>query len=202
MNLYRIIRGHPTETLQIMGAIVISMIFQFLIPLSWQPLDSYLKPTIKHGDPGTNIIILTISQWYFSFSVMWFFKRSNKFINNFLIYSIPPLFSIFILEFYAFRIYYDYIHLLPLIVAFLIFFTQLESIKPKFVIWNIILLSVWLFTTFSLRLAYYNDPLSFFAFKLGVICLVDIIIAITIRLMQKRHQMKLDNFSTTKLTKS
>jgi hypothetical protein len=171
-----------------------SIVFQFLIPLSWQPLDSYLKPTIQHGDPGTNVIILTISQWYFSFSIMWFFKRSNKFINNFLIYSIPPLFSILMLEFYVFKIYYDYIHLLPLIVAFLIFFTQIETIKPKLVIWNILLLSIWLFTTFSLRLAYYNDPLSFFAFKLTIICIVDITIAIIIRQLQKKYHIKLGNF--------
>ena len=194
MHICNIIRGHSTEILQFIGAIIISIVFQFLIPLSWQPLDSYLKPTIQHGDPGTNVIILTISQWYFSFSIMWFFKRSNKFINNFLIYSIPPLFSILMLEFYVFKIYYDYIHLLPLIVAFLIFFTQIETIKPKLVIWNILLLSIWLFTTFSLRLAYYNDPLSFFAFKLTIICIVDITIAIIIRQLQKKYHIKLGNF--------
>jgi len=194
MHAYNIIRGHSIEILQIIGAIIMSIVFQFLIPLSWQPLDSYLKPTIQHGDPGTNVIILTISQWYFSFSIMWFFKRSNKFINNFLIYSIPPLFSILMLEFYVFKIYYDYIHLLPLIVAFLIFFTQIETIKPKLVIWNILLLSIWLFTTFSLRLAYYNDPLSFFAFKLTIICIVDITIAIIIRQLQKKYHIKLGNF--------
>jgi len=194
MHICNIIRGHSTEILQFIGAIIISIVFQFLIPLSWQPLDSYLKPTIQHGDPGTNVIILTVSQWYFSFSVMWFFKRSNKFINNFLIYSIPALFSIFMLEFYVFKIYYDYIHLLPLIVAFLIFFTQIESIKPKFVIWNILLLSIWLFITFSLRLAYYNDPLSFFAFKLAIICIIDITIAIIIRQLQKKYHAKSGNF--------
>ena len=194
MYVYKVLRAHVTEILQIIGAIVISIVFQFVIPLSWQPLDSYLKPTIQHGDPGTNVVILTISQWYFSFSVVWFFKRSNKFINNFLLYSFPPLFSIFIMEFYVFRIYYDYIHLLPIIVAFLIFFTQIESIKPKFVIWNILFLSIWLFTTFSLRLAYYNDPLSLFVLKLAIICIVDIIIAIIVHQLHKKYQMKLSNF--------
>jgi len=186
MNPKCFIRGYLTEILQIMGAIGISLLYQFVFPLSWMPLDSRLRPWIQHGDPGTNVIILTISQWYFSFSVVWFFKRTNKFINNFLIYSIPPLFSIIMLEFYVFAIFYDYIHLLPLIVAFLIFFTQLESIKPKYVGLYLLLLSIWLFTDFFLRLAYYDDPLPFFVFKLVLICIVDILIAFIIHKLQKK----------------
>jgi hypothetical protein len=190
MNPSAIIRDHAIEILQIIGAIALSSIYQFIIPLSWFPLDSFTRPTVKHGDPGTNIIIFTISQWYFSFSVVWFFKRDNKFINNFLIYSIPPLYSMLILEFFGFRLFYDYIHIIPLIVAFTIFFTQLKNITPKFVVLNILISSIWLYLAYFFRVAYYDDSIGFFTFKLSLICIVDLIIAFIVWKLQKKELLK------------
>ena len=190
MNLNAIIRGNMIEILQIIGAIALSLVYQFIIPLSWFPLDSFTRPTVKHGDPNTNIIIFTISQWYFSFSIVWFFKRDNKIINNFLIYSIPPLYSMLILEFFAFRLYYDYIHIIPLIVAFSIFFTQLKSITPKFVILNILVSSIWLFLAYFFRLAYYDDSIGIFTFKLVIIGIIDLIIAFIVWKLQKLDHLK------------
>ena len=186
MKAYKVIQENYVEILQVIGAIIINLVYQFIIPLSWFPLDSFTRPTVAHGDPRTNIIIFTISQWYFSFSVVWFFKRNNKFINNFLIYSITPLYPMLILEFFGFGLYYDYIHILPLIVAFLIFFTQLESLKPKFVIINIIISCIWIYLAYFWRLAYYDDSVGFLTFKLVIICVVDLTIAFIIRQLQKK----------------
>ncbi|MGV9200757.1 MAG: hypothetical protein ACOC4M_18260, partial [Promethearchaeia archaeon] len=58
--------------LQIFVATVVSLLFQFVIPLWWQPLDGYMHGKVDHFDPGTNIVILTVSLWLFSFSVAWF----------------------------------------------------------------------------------------------------------------------------------
>ena len=190
MNTNRITRDHATEILQIIGAVALSLVYQFIIPWSWFPLDSFTRPTVKHGDPGTNVIIFTISQWYFSFSVVWFFKRDNNFINNFLIYSIPPLYAIFILEFFGFKLFYDYIHIIPLIVAFSIFFTQLKSITPKFVILNILVSSIWLFLAYFFRLAYYDDSIGIFTFKLVIIGIIDLIIAFIVWKLQKLDHLK------------
>lgn len=38
--------------IQLAVAIVISLIFQFLIPFSWQPLDTFQYGVKQHGDPG------------------------------------------------------------------------------------------------------------------------------------------------------
>ena len=91
-----------------------------------------------------------------------------------------------ILEFFGFGLYYDYIHILPLIVAFLIFFTQLESLKPKFVIINIIISCIWIYLAYFWRLAYYDDSVGFLTFKLVIICVVDLTIAFIIRQLQKK----------------
>lgn len=146
--------------IQIIVAVVISLIFQFIIPLAWQPLDAFeAGELIHHGDEGTNIIIFTVSQWYFSFSVSWHLRRDNKYINNFLVYSIPGLSSIVFIEFFIYGLYYDYIHLLTLVTTIYIIIKKRNSLIPKQAIPNFILVTIWLFSVYFLRLAYYNSPL-------------------------------------------
>jgi hypothetical protein len=65
--------------IQIIVSVAISLTFQFIIPLAWQPLDAFeAGRMIYHGEEGTNIVIFTVSQWYFSFSISWHLKRDNK----------------------------------------------------------------------------------------------------------------------------
>ncbi len=145
--------------IQIIVAVIISLIFQFIIPLAWQPLDAFeAGKLIHHGDEGTNIIIFTVSQWYFSFSVSWHLKRDNKYINNFLIYSIPGLTSIVFIEFFIYGLYYDYIHLLTLVTAIYIIIKKKYTLIPIQAIPNFILITFWLFSVYFLRLAYFNTP--------------------------------------------
>ena len=145
--------------IQITTAVIISMIFQFLIPFSWQPLDTFLYGAKQHGDPGANLVIFTISQWYFSFSLAWFIYRENPYINNFLIYSIVPLGIIFIYEFFYLFLYYDYIHVIPFILSIYLIWKKKETLFQKYG-WYIIPLNIsWLFVVYFLKLAYYNEEL-------------------------------------------
>lgn len=145
--------------IQISVTIVISLLFQFIIPLSWQPLDMFeAGKFIQHGDEGTNIIIFTLSQWYFSLSIAWYLKRDNKYLNNFIVYCIPGLSSIIFIEFFYYGLYYDYIHILPLITAIYILTKKNSTLFPKYMIPNFLLVTFWLFSVYFLGLAYYQAP--------------------------------------------
>ncbi len=143
--------------IQVTIAIVISMIFQFLIPFSWQPLDTFLYGVRLHGDPGTNLVIFTISQWYFSFSLAWLIYRDNLYINNFLIYSIVPLGIIFVYEFFFLFLYYDYIHVVPFILDIYLILKKKKTFSQKLGIYIIALNICWLILVYFLKLAYYNE---------------------------------------------
>lgn len=143
-------------------AIVISLLFQFLIPFSWQPLDTFQYGAKQHGDPGANIIIFTISQWYFSLSIAWLFYRENPYINNFLIYSIVPLGIIVVYEFVVLFLYYDYIHITPIIIDIYLIWKGRETLFRKFAPLIITLNISWLFLVYFFTLAYYKEDLLIF----------------------------------------
>ena len=138
-------------------ATLISLIFQFFIPFSWQPLDTFLYGAKNHGDPGTNFVIFTISQWYFSLSLAWFIYRENPYINNFLIYSIIPLGVIFFYEYFFIFLYYDYIHVFPFFLAIYLFWKKKETLLQKYALYYIPLKIIWLLLVYFLKLAYYNE---------------------------------------------
>jgi hypothetical protein len=148
--------------IQLAVAIVISLIFQFLIPFSWQPLDTFQYGVKQHGDPGANIIIFTISQWYFSLSIAWLFYRENPYINNFLIYSIVPLSMIVVYEFSVLFLYYDYIHITPLIIDAYLIWKCRQTLLKRFAPYIITLNSIWLLSVYFFNLAYYNEELLIF----------------------------------------
>ena len=145
--------------IQITIATVISLIFQFLIPFSWQPLDTFLYGIRQHGDPGTNIIIFTISQWYFSFSIAWLIFRDNPYINNFLIYSIVPLGIIIFYELFFLHLYYDYIHITPIFIDIYLIWKKRKTLSQKFAFYIILINISWLFSVYFLKLAYYSEEL-------------------------------------------
>ena len=138
---------------------IISIIFQFLIPFSWQSLDTFLYGVRQHGDPGTNLVIFTLSQWYFSLSLAWLFYRDNPYINNFLIYSIIPLGIIVIYEFFFLFFYYDYIHITPVIIDIYLIWKRRETLSRKFVLYIIPINIFWLISVYFLKLAYNNEDL-------------------------------------------
>lgn len=144
---------------QISIALIISLIFQFIIPYSWQPLDTFLYGVQQHGDPGTNLVIFTLSQWYFSLSLAWFICRENPYINNFLIYSIVPLGIIMFYEFFFLFLYYDYIHIIPVLVSIYLIWKKKDTLLQKYALYIIPLNISWLLFVYFLNLAYYNEDL-------------------------------------------
>lgn len=174
--------------IQIIVAGVISLIFQFVIPLAWQPLDAFeAGGLIQHGDQGTNIIFFTVSQWYFSFSISWHLKRDNKYLNNFLVYSIPGLSSIIFIEFFIYGLYYDYIHLLTLATALYIIAKKNDSLIPKHAIPNFIFVTIWLYSVYFLRLAYFNSPLIDYILRWLMTSIANFGIWCLIIIMQKKR---------------
>jgi len=168
--------------IQIVVALLITIIFQFIVPLSWQPLDVYtLGPDVKHGTPGANIVVFAISQWYFSLSIAWFLKRDNKYLNNFLAYAVVPLTSIIVPEFFIIGLYYDYIHLIPFIVSVFILFRKRDSVFPKYVIYYLIILGVWLIIDYVFKLAYYDTTLLEFILNGIFLLIFTIILSLIIR---------------------
>jgi hypothetical protein len=143
-------------------AVIVSLFFQFLLPFSWQPLDTFLYGVKEHGDPGANIIIFTISQWYFSLSIAWLFYHTNPYLNNFLIYSIVPLGIILVYEFTFLFLYLDYIHILPLVVDFFLIWKYRETLLKSFALYIITLNTIWLILVYYYDLAYYNEELLIF----------------------------------------
>lgn len=147
--------------IQVAIATVISLLFQFLIPYWWQPLDTFQHGVKQHGDEGVNVVIFTISQWYFSLSIAWLIYHDNPYVNNFLIYSIVPLGIIVAYEFFIF-LFWDYIHLIPVILDIYLIWKKKETLKQKFAPFVIILNTIWLFSVYFLELAYYRELLSVF----------------------------------------
>jgi hypothetical protein len=156
LKLYEIV------IIQIIIVIVISLTFQFIIPFSWQPLDNYQYGASQHRDPGTNLVIFTISQWYFSVSIAWLFYRKNPYLNNFLIYSIVPLGIIVVYEFTILFLYYDYIHIVPLFVDIYLIWKHRETLLKRFAPYVITLNIIWLLSVYFFDLAYYNEELLIF----------------------------------------
>lgn len=177
--------------IQLAIATLISLLFQFVIPFWWQPLQFYNNGTnAQHGDPGLNLVIFTISQWYFSLSIAWFIYRENIYLNNFLAYSIVPLSTILIPEFFIYRLYYDYIHILPFIVGTYITWKKRDTLFEKYVIPNFILVSIWFYIVYFLKLAYYQGPILTFVINWFFISVLNFCFSVFIRFLKRRLDSK------------
>ena len=169
--------------IQIAIAIITSLIFQFIIPLNWQPLDVYtLGPNVKHGDPGANVVLFALSQWFFSLSVAWFVYRDNKYLNNFLVYALVPTTTIIFAEFFELFLYYDYIHLLPFLVSFYIIIKKKKDLIPKYVIFYLLIATPWSFIDYFFKLAYYDTTFYEFLFNGIMFLIFTIILSFVIKL--------------------
>jgi hypothetical protein len=142
-------------------ATFISLLFQFVIPMNWNPLDvAMFGPDIKHGDPGRNVVIATFTQWYFSFSIAWLIYRDNPYVNNFLIYfSFVTSGAVIILSIILFQLFWDYVHITPFIIDIFIFWKKRETLYQKWVPYFFLIGSIWFYGAYILQLAYYGAPL-------------------------------------------
>ena len=173
--------------IQLTIALVVSLLFQFVIPMNWQPLYFFgTNPNVQHFDEGANIVIFTVSQWYFSLSIAWFVKRDNPYINNFLIYSLIGLILTIVTEIALYGLFYDYYHLIPFGVSVYIFWKKRDTLYPKFVIHNSIFITFWLLIVYFLRLAYYQSPVVEYLIRLVIIVLLGYVLAYVIKYLKER----------------
>jgi len=173
--------------IQIAIATMISITFQFIIPFSWQPLDTFLYGAKNHGDPGTNIVIFTISQWYFSISVAWFIYRDNPYINNFLIYSLIPLGIIFFYEYFFIFLYYDYIHVVPFFLGIYLIWKKKETLSQKYALYIIPLNISWLLLVYYFKLAYYKEELLIYLRNVLVYSVLWILFSFLLRIKKENE---------------
>jgi len=166
--------------IQVMIATIISLLFQFVFPMNWQPLDVALYgPNIKHGDPDINIVISTVSQWYFSFSIAWLIYRDNPYINNFLIYSLGSLVLILFAEIFILHVFWDYIHIPPLIVAVYLLSKKRKSLHQEWFPHYFTFTSIWLFLAYIFQLSYLGEPFFETMIKWAILSLIAFAISFT-----------------------
>jgi len=174
--------------IQLLIATLISLLFQFVIPMTWQPLYYFGSgPNVQHFDEGTNIVIFTVSQWYFSLSIAWFVKRDNPYINNFLVYSLIGLIITIITEVASYGLFYDYYHIIPFGVSIYIFWKKKETLYPKYVIHNSIFITIWLLLVYFLRLAYFQASIIDYLTRLILIVLLGYVLAYIIKYLKERE---------------
>lgn len=174
-----------------MVGILVSFLFQFIIPYSWQPLHFYTNGiNAQHGDPESNLVIFTVSQWYFSISVAWFIDRDNKILNNFLVYSIAPLLTVLIPEFIVYFLYIDYIHLLPFLVGIYILWKKRETVEESHYLPNFLFVSIWLFVVYFLELAYFQALLVDFIINWLLLSILGFLFFLFIRYLKKRVEIQ------------
>jgi hypothetical protein len=173
--------------IQIIVAFAVSLLFQFVIPMNWQLLYFFSEgPSIHHFEKGANIVIFTISQWYFSLSIAWFLRRDNPYINNVLIYSLVGLILTIIGEIISYGLFYDYYHLIPFFVSVYIFWKKRDTIKPKFVIHNSIVIIIWLLLVYILGLAYYQGPFTEYLIRLIIVISLGYVLAYIIKYLKDK----------------
>lgn len=174
--------------IQLIVAFAVSLLFQFVIPMNWQLLYYFSEgPNVHHFEEGMNIVIFTISQWYFSLSIAWFLKRDNPYINNVLIYSIVGLFLTIIGEIISFGLFYDYYHLIPFFVSVYIFWKKRDTIKPIYVIHNSIAIIIWLLLVYIFGLAYYQVAFTEYLIRLIIVILLGYALAYVIKYLKDRE---------------
>ena len=175
--------------IQFIIATIISLLFQFVIPVEWQPLMGALPP----GSEGENVVFFTISQWFFSLSVAWLFYRDNKYLNNFLIFSFIPTSMMLVDEFIFIGLYYDWYHLYPFIVDIFILWKKRDTLNQKTFLKFIIIFALWLSIGYFMKLIYYGA--SFIEYLLR--CLITLGLEIGFSFIFRKKKEDLINLPTT-----
>jgi len=142
--------------IQIIVAIAISLCFQFVIaPFIVDPIMAFVT-----GEPqDSSRIIITLSQWFFSFSVVFFLDPHNKLINNYLFCGFLPVTFFLLYKFIFLQVFVDFLHVLPILVNIIILWKIRNSINLKLISICSLFLAIWLAADRLLELAYIEFPI-------------------------------------------
>lgn len=110
--------------IQILVAILVALhMYFFIFPFILNPLLAIFFPLMVFPNS-----ISSISMWFFAFSCAYFIYPDNKILNNYLFCALFPLSYIVVFEWFGF-FFWDFFHLLPIIIAFYILSKHSEQIK-------------------------------------------------------------------------
>lgn len=151
--------------IQIIIAIAISVLFQFVIaPFIIDPVMAFVTGEAQ----DSSRIIITLSQWFFSFSVAFFYYPKNELVNSYLFCGFLPVTFFLLYKFIFLQVFVDFLHILPIIVNIIILWKLRETINLKLVSICSLFLVAWLVADRLLELAYIEFPI----FPIGVIVIV------------------------------
>ncbi len=149
--------GIKEKTLiQVVIALVIALLFQFLIPVDWQPFNTAIGNDLGVLN-GFGSPITSLSTWFFALSIAWVIYRKNSYINSLMMYSLIPLIVIVGVEFIFYSLFWDYIHIVPLIVNIAILRSR-ETLRQKFIVLFSFLLTGLIFLEYYIGIAYTAIP--------------------------------------------
>ena len=127
--------------IQILIAVGISIFFQLIIdPWIYDP---YIRNVMGGLEGEDAIVITSLSMWFFSFSIAYFYYPKNEIITNYLICALLPLALIVGVEF-ARLFFIDFLHIPPLITIGYILIKQRDTLKLKLVAITSVILSLWM----------------------------------------------------------
>lgn len=172
--------------IQIGIAVCISIFFQFVLdPYIYDP---YIRDQMTGlFEAGDAIVICSLSMWFFSFSLAFFYYK-NELLTNYLICSFIPLLIIVIAEF-TFFLFYDFLHIPPVIVVCYILCKYRQTIRLKYVALSSLFLILWA-TTVRLLGTNYTAIALFPLGLLAIICwpLMNLFFALLIKYFDKKHR--------------
>ncbi|HUY00802.1 MAG TPA: hypothetical protein VMV49_14670 [Candidatus Deferrimicrobium sp.] len=168
-------------------AVIIALIVQFLVPLSWQPFNAVVGNVFGVKN-GTGVLIASLDIWFFAFSVIWFIFRENPYLNSLLMYSLIPLGVIIGLEFAFYYLFWDYIHLLPFIIGTYILLKKRNTLRRKYILLFTFILTGWVLLAYFLGLAYSAIPILMLA--LGVPIFIAVMIQVSYWTTHIKHPKK------------
>ena len=171
--------------IQLSIAVVLTLLYQFVLPIAFLPLDSYIQVNNipNYGEP--NQPIFTVTQWTFSLSIAWLLYRDNKYLNNYIIYSLIPLFLTFMGELIMFGVFWDYIHVYPIVIGFYICFQKKDTLKMRYYYYPQSLNIIFSYAVYFLQLAYYNETLMNITINIVILSVLNFGLSINFRKSKK-----------------
>ncbi len=160
--------------IQIVIAIGITLLFQFVLPSTWQPFYNIVGDVFG-SEAGSGIAELSL--WFFALSVSWLIYRDNPYLNSLFMYSLIPLGAILVFELAFYFLFWDFVHILPFLIGIYVLLKKRDTLKRKYILLFTFALTGWIFLAYYLGLAYSVMSILFLALGLSIQALIMLQIA-------------------------
>lgn len=152
--------------IQILIAVGISVLFQFVIdPYIYDPIIRTLFGGVMESLGA--IVITSLSMWFFSFSISFFIYPDNELVNSYLFCALIPLGFLVAIEFIVIHLFFDFLHIFPIVVIGFILWKKRSTIRFRNVVCSTVILIVWVLIVWLLKLNYMGVAL-----HLGIIIII------------------------------